>query len=94
MLSQKLNMKLLTIAEELCMNSAFVDFGEDNEVDISFEYSSENNTVHLTVDYGGALRDPLNSDETIAVKLLKNAVPDLAYSSADGRNHIEGNITQ
>ena len=76
------------------MNSAFVDFGEDNEVDISFEYSSENNTVHLTVDYGGALRDPLNSDETIAVKLLKNAVPDLAYSSADGRNHIEGNITQ
>ncbi len=94
MLSQKLNMKLLTIAEELCMNSAFVDFGEDNEVDISFEYSSENNTVHLTVDYGGTLRDPLNSDETIAVKLLKNAVPDLAYTSADGRNHIEGNITQ
>lgn len=93
-LSQKLNMKLLTIAEELCMNSAFVDSGEDNEVDICFEYSSENNTVHLTVDYGGALRDPLNSDETIAVKLLKNAVPDLAYSSADGRNHIEGSITQ
>lgn len=94
MLSQKLNLKLLTIAEELCMNSALVDFGENNEVDISFEYSPENNTVHLTVDYGGTLRDPLNSDDTIAVKLLKNAVPDLAYTSADGRNHIEGSITQ
>ena len=94
MLSQKLNLKLLTIAEELCMNSALVDFSDDSEMDISFEYSPENNSVHFSVDYGGNLKDPLSSDETISVKLLRNAVPDLAYTSADGRNHIEGNITQ
>ena len=92
MLPQKLNLKLLTIAEELCMNGAFIDFGDDTEVDISFEFSPENNTVHFTVDYGGSLRDPLDSDETISVKLLKNAASDLKYISADGRNHIEGSI--
>ena len=86
--------KLLTVAEELCMNSSFVDFGNDTGVDISFEFSPDNNTVHFTVDYGGTLRDPLTDDETLPVKLLKNASSDLAYTSDGGRNHIEGSITQ
>ena len=94
MISQKLNLKLLTVAEELCMNSAFVEFGDDDEVDISFEFSPENNAVRFAVDYGGTLRDPLNDDETISAKLLKNVAPDLTYTSAGGRNHIEGSITQ
>ena len=94
MVPQKVHLKLLTVAEELCMNSSFVEFGNDTEVDISFEFSPENNSVHFTVDYGGTLRDPLTDDETIPVKLLKNASSDLAYTSDGGRNHIEGSISQ
>ena len=91
MIGQKLWHKLLTVAEELCVN---VGSDRTDDVDISFEYAPDEGCIQYSVSYAGPLSDPTRDKDSIPVKLLKNVSEDLRYEALEGRNRVEGSIRE
>ncbi|MBR1444485.1 MAG: ATP-binding protein, partial [Firmicutes bacterium] len=92
MIPEKLMYKLLTVVEELCINTAFLAGNKRNNVEINFEYSQENQKIEFEVEYDGETKDPLQERNDISIKLLRNAADNCVYSINNGKNHIEGSI--
>ena len=61
MLSQRLHHGMLTVIEELCIDTLFSNiFAEkDTTIDVSFEYSQSKDDIHFTVKYRGNKQNPL-----------------------------------
>ncbi len=89
MIGQRLSNRMLTVAEELCVQ---VGLSQQAEVDISCEYSPDEGGIRYAVTYGGQLRDPMQDKDSLPVRLLKNASGDSHYQIFEGKNRIEGSI--
>ncbi|MBQ9518766.1 MAG: ABC transporter permease subunit, partial [Firmicutes bacterium] len=94
LIPQKLGNKLLTVAEELCINTAFLGSEKHEETEMSFEYSDEKQKVDFVVEYAGELCDPTADTESLSVKLFINAANVFKYSAVNGKNHIEGSLAE
>ena len=92
MIPEKLSYKLLTVVEELCINTAFLSGDKHNNVEMNFEYSQEKQNVRFVVEYDGELADPMQDTVSIPIKLLNNVSFDCTYSINNGKNHVEGSI--
>ena len=92
MIPEKLSYKLLTVVEELCINTAFLSGDKHNNVEMTFEYSQEKQNVRFVVEYDSELADPMQDTVSIPIKLLNNVSFDCTYSINNGKNHVEGSI--
>ncbi len=92
MLSSRLNHSMLTVVEELCISTIFFGCNDHGEIDISFEYSPDDETVDFMVTYSGENTDPLRVADSISLKLIRNVVCDINYRLEDNKNLIKGII--
>ena len=92
LISLKLHNAMLTVAEELCIENIFKKLNNYNFININFEYSQAQEQINFAVEYGGGLKNILDDEQEISIKLLKRIINNLNYSQADNKNIISGEI--
>lgn len=91
MLPADLTRGLLTVSEELCIDTLLLGGESQSSVDLTCEYNPLGGEIVFAVSYIGAGDSPL-SDDSICMRILKNVVQDLAFGFEDGKNRITGRI--
>lgn len=79
-MSQKAINKLQTVFEELCVQIILPRFSDGFRINISVEYSQDDETAVMQIKYTGEAFDPQNSENLISLKLVKNAAESVVYS--------------
>lgn len=92
MLSQRLHHGMLTVIEELCIDTIFCNYASSDAIDVSFEYSQNNDYIHFFITYSGSNQNPLEDKYSMSIKLLENITSELTYQYKDGKNIVEGHI--
>ena len=94
MISGRLVNRMLTIAEELCMQAILPHIGTDEELRLSFEYDDANGgTIALEITYPGGSRNPLAEADELVLPLVGRACPDLSWTCSNGISTVRGHIT-
>lgn len=94
MISRRLINRMLTAAEELCVQTILPKLGAEDELRFVLEYSDTDGTgVNMTVTYGGEDRNPLTAADELSLSLLRLACPDLEYAYDEGTCVIRGRIS-
>ncbi len=78
-MSQKTIYRMQTVFEELCMQILLPSFGDEFNMNILCEYSSDEDRVTMIVKYDGEQADPTRSDNVLSVKLIENATESIEY---------------
>ena len=92
LIPRKLHNAMLTVCEELCIENIFKKLNNYNFININFEYSQAQEQINFAVEYGGGLKNILDGEQEISIKLLKRIINNLNYSQADNKNIISGEI--
>lgn len=94
MISRRLINRMLTAAEELCVQTIFPKLGAEDELRFVLEYSDTDGTgVNMTVTYEGEDRNPLTAADELSLSLIRLACPDLEYAYDEGTCVIRGRIS-
>ena len=93
MIPAALHRKMLTVAEELCIETICGNCPDRGDLEFSFVYSQEKEEVLFTAEYGGALSDPLQDELSLSVMILQSVVSEIKYSQEKGKNHITGRVS-
>ncbi len=85
-MSQKTIYRLQSVFEELCMQILMPTFGDAFKLRILVEYAAEGDSATMQICYDGPAFDPMESDEILSVKLIRNAAEQIDYApiAADG----------
>ena len=93
MISRQLVYRMLTIAEELCVQTILPGLNSGEEITLIFEYNEENGTsISMEVSYPSKDRDPLEGADPLSLKLIENACHDLTCQNRDGSCTVKGKI--
>ena len=93
MISRQLVYRMVTIAEEFCVQTILPELNKDEEIDLVFEYNEENGTgISMEVTYPSKDRDPLERADPLSRKLIENACHDLSCQYSGGSITVKGKI--
>lgn len=82
-ISQKVIYRIQSVFEELCVQIILPKLPEDFVLHTTTTYSQEEDNVSLQIQYNGPKFNPMDSDNTLSLKLIKNASKDIQYSEID-----------
>jgi hypothetical protein len=96
MLSRRLMNRLLTVAEELCVQTLLPILKNGDELRLVYELGETGSgSVNLEVTYPGPDINPLEEGqeaESIPLIIARHACKDLSWQYRDGTCEIRGNI--
>ncbi len=93
MISARLINRMLTIAEDLCVQTILPQLELREELHLSFEYDDSNGgSVAVEVTYPGSDKNPLEEADELVVALVRWASPDLTWICADGVSTAQGHL--
>ncbi|MBR3224586.1 MAG: ABC transporter permease subunit [Atopobiaceae bacterium] len=93
MISGKLVNRMLTIAEDLCVQTILPRMDPYEELHLSFEYDDSDGgrvTVEVTYPEGG--ENPLEEADEFVLALVRHACPDLSWTCVDGLSTVRGHL--
>lgn len=91
LIPQKIIYRFQEIFEELCVQILLPLLPEEVSVQMTAAYSQEQSCMQLKVQYNGPAFDPVDSDNTTALALVRHAsvkMEYLGYSGAEGTNTV------
>ncbi len=92
MIGRKLTNKMLTVAEELFMQTILPSVDNDDEIKLVFEYNeSGDGSIETELVYNGENSDPLK-DDSLSVILARYALNDMTWEYKDGICTVSGTI--
>lgn len=80
--------KMYQILEELCITLILPCLEKGAVVDYEASYDGENKLCSVTVTYGGEMFNPIEDEDDISVKIIKNRTHDTVYTFDNGVNRI------
>lgn len=93
MISRQLVYRMVTVAEELCIQTILPGLNSSEKIGLVFEYNEENGTgISMEVTYPSKDQDPLEEADPISRKLIENACHDLSYQCSGGFCTVKGSI--
>ena len=90
LLSRRLINRMLTVSEELCVQTVLPLLQPDEELCLQLEYSEAG--VDMRVLYPGENRDPLETADELPLTLLHHACQELTYTYEDGMCRIKAGL--
>jgi polar amino acid transport system ATP-binding protein len=91
MISRRLINRMLTVAEELCVQTILPNLKNNDELRLIFEYNEENGgSVNMEVTYPGQNQNPLDIGDELSLTLTKHACQTLDWEYDDGICRIKG----
>ena len=95
MISGRLVNKMLTIAEDLCMQTILPQMGPSEELHLAFEYDdSRGESIAVEITFPQGDKDPLADADELALALVRRASPDLSWACADGVSTVKGHLME
>ncbi len=82
-ISQKSIYRAQAFFEELCVQIILPELPRDFKLNITLEYSQDDETVMMQIKYSGKSFDPKDSDNILSLKLAENAAQSIEYSEID-----------
>ncbi len=82
-ISQKSIYRAQACFEELCVQIILPELPRDFKMNITLEYSQDDETVMMQIKYSGKGFDPKDSDNILSLKLAENAAQSIEYSEID-----------
>ena len=93
MISRQLVYRMVTVAEELCVQTILPGLNSGEEISLIFEYNEENGTgISMEVSYPSKDRNPLEDADPLSLKLIQNACHDLSWQDSGGTCTVKGRI--
>ena len=93
MINRRRMNRMLTLVEELCMNTIMPLLREHSEISLSFEYSEAGSgNIQMEAVYAGPDRNPLENADTLSLSLIRNACPDLDWRHDGGICTFRGKL--
>ncbi len=93
MISRQLVYRMVTVAEELCIQTILPGLNSSEKIGLVFEYNEENGTsISMEVTYPSKDQDPLEEADPLSRKLIENACHDLSYQCSGGFCTVKGSI--
>ena len=81
MFGRRLTNRMLTLAEELCVQTILPKLGAQDELHLVFEVGGEDGTgVDMTITYRGEDSDPVKEADEVSLAIIRNACEKLEYS--------------
>lgn len=82
-ISQKSIYRMQSVFEELCVQIIIPEFSDSFSLNVTAEYSQEDDSVCVEIKYSGKAFNPMDSDNILSVKLAENAAESIEYSKID-----------
>lgn len=82
-ISQKTIYRAQAVFEELCMQIILPNLPEKFVLHVVTAYSQEEDSVSLKIEYSGQPFNPIDTDNTLSLKLAENATENMQYSQVD-----------
>lgn len=79
MMPQKLIYRIQQVFEELGVQIILPELAEKFNMRLTLEYSNESESVHMHISYDGIAFNPLKTDNTLSLSIVKNAVDSIDY---------------
>ncbi len=93
MVGRKLVNGMLTVAEELCLDTILPQLKKDGEIRLVFEYSeSGSGEIAVEVFWPGADRNPLDGADALSLALTRNACRELHWEYAGEAGRLRGKL--
>ena len=92
MIAARLQNRMQTMAEELCMATILPKLDQDAELRLTFEYDDTHGVVSMEVAYPDTGADPLEAADEISLALIRHACTDLARSTEAGTAVMRGHL--
>jgi polar amino acid transport system ATP-binding protein len=92
MIAARLQNRMQTMAEELCMATILPKLGQDAELRLTFEYDDTHGVVSMEVTYPDTGADPLEAADEISLALIRHACADLERFSETGTTVMRGHL--
>ena len=93
MISRRLVNRMLTVTEELCIQTILPMLDSEDELRLVFEYSdADGGNVDMEVTWPGQDRDPLETGDALSIALIRHACQDLHWQYHDGICKTEGKL--
>lgn len=93
MISRQLVYRMVTVAEELCIQTILPGLNSSEKIGLVFEYNEENGTsISMEVTYPSKDQDSLEEADPLSRKLIENACHDLSYQCSGGFCTVKGSI--
>ena len=94
MISRRLINSMLTVAEELCLQTILPTLGREDELHLLFEYSDTGyGSVDMEVSYPGRDVNPLEAGDPLSVTMIRHVCRTLDYQYVDGCCRITGTLS-
>lgn len=94
-IGRRLMNRMLTVTEELCIQTVLPMLGGEDALHLVFEYSeADGGMVNMEATYPGTNRNPLVEGDPISIALTRNACEALSWQCRDGMCRIEGKFSQ
>lgn len=78
-ISQKSIYRMQSVFEELCVQIILPELSKDFSLNITAEYSQEEDSIAVQIKYSGKAFNPLDSDNILSLKLAHNAAQSIEY---------------
>lgn len=86
--SQRMIVNLQLAFEELVVQTLLPLLPSDFDMNFTVEYSEENNSVEVRLDYDGEEKNPMTACDEISRKLIENAVSEYKHEYKEKKNLI------
>ncbi len=83
-MSQRSIYRTQAVFEELCVQIILAVLPDDFKLHLAVEYSQEDETATVGIEYGGKLFDPRSTDNLLSWKLAENASASIRYETQEG----------
>ena len=78
--SQKAIYRMQSVFEELCVQIILPELPDSFAMSVTAEYSQEDDSVCVQIEYSGKPFNPMDSDNILSIKLAQNAAESIEYS--------------
>ena len=90
-ISRRLMIKMMIVAEELCMQLILPRLREQDEILLTYEFSEENDgSIAFKVSYPGENDNPLEDADPISAAMIRGACPQPSWQCEDGTCMMTG----
>ena len=79
-ISQKSIYHMQSVFEELCVQIIIAEMSNEFKLNITVEYSQEEESILMQAKYNGKTFNPINSDNILSLKIAQNAAESIEYS--------------
>ncbi len=93
MIGRRLINGMLTVAEELCLDTILPLLKAESEIRLVFEYSeSDGGVINMEAIYTGEDRNPLEEADDLSLALSRNVCRELTWDYKDGVGRVKGKL--